>query len=142
MELLLIRSERTEQSTIGDLFINGEHECFVLEDTDRGLRQDMPLEEIKEIKIKGKTAIPSGKYEIVISFSNKFKKYLPLLLSVPGYEGVRIHSGNTAADTEGCPLTGESKGNNAVFNSKKAFTKLFNKMKAVEKKEKTFITIQ
>jgi len=102
----------------------------------------MPLDEIKAGKVHGKTAIPSGTYQVAITFSNRFKKYLPLLINVPGFEGIRIHPGNTAADTEGCLLPGEFRNHNQVTNSKKAFTKLFEKLKAVEKKEKITITIE
>ena len=141
MDLKLIRKERTDISTIGYLHVNGAFECFILEDTDRGLKQTQSLEEIKAAKVHGKTCIPAGKYEVAITFSNRFQKYLPLLINVPGFEGIRIHPGNTAADTEGCLLPGEFRNHNQVINSKKAFSKLFDKLKAVEKKEKIFIEI-
>lgn len=141
MELQLTRTERTEESTIGHLHISGVHECFILEDKDRGLKQDMELNTIKSLKVYGKTCIPSGRYEVAITFSNRFKKYLPLLLNVPGFEGIRIHPGNVAANTEGCLLPGDAKQINMVTNSRVAFNRLFSKMKAVEKKEKIFIEI-
>jgi len=141
MELKLIRKERTEESTIGELSINGVHECFVLEDKDRGLTQSMTLEEIKAGKVHGKTAIPAGRYEVAITFSNRFQKYLPLLINVPGYEGIRIHPGNKAEHTEGCLLPGKTRGINVVGESRKAFADLFAKLKAVEKREKVFIEI-
>jgi Family of unknown function (DUF5675) len=96
----------------------------------------------KEKKIYGMTAIPKGKYEIAITFSNKFQTYLPLLLKVPNYEGVRIHPGNTDADTLGCILVGLGKGKDMITESRKAFSVLFKKMQAVAKKEKIFITIK
>ena len=142
MELKLIRKERTEESTIGDLFVNGEFECFILEDKDRGLTQSMAFADITPLKVHGKTCIPTGTYQIAITYSNRFKKYLPLLINVPGFEGIRIHPGNTAADTEGCLLPGEFRNHNQVTNSKKAFAKLFEKLKSVEKKEKITITIE
>ncbi len=142
MELKLIRKDRTEESTIGELLINNVFECFILEDKDRGLTQSMDMEDIKANKVKGKTCIPSGKYTVAITFSNRFQKYLPLLINVPGFEGIRIHPGNTAVDTEGCLLPGEFRNHNQVTNSKKAFTKLFDKLKAVEKKEKIVIIIE
>lgn len=141
MELTLKRTDKTEESTIGDLSCNGEFLCFILEDVDRGLTQEMTLEEIQSIKVYGKTAIPTGRYEIAITFSNKFQKYLPLLLSVKGYDGIRIHGGNTEIDTLGCLLPGQSKEPNKVLNSRKAFTQLFNKIKEASKKEKVFIEI-
>lgn len=141
MEIELIRKTFTETSTIGEIRINGMFECYSLEDKDRGLVKSMPLSEIKQKKIYAKTAIPEGRYQVVITYSNRFKKYLPLLINVPGFEGIRIHPGNTAADTEGCLLCGTEKGKNVIINSRAAFNKLFSKLKAVEKKEKIYITI-
>lgn len=130
MELVLVRNERTATSTIGDLFVDDEFCCFVLEDVVR-----------TGPKVYGKTAIPAGKYEVAITFSNRFQKYLPLLLKVPDFEGIRIHSGNISSQTEGCLLPGMTKSKDFVGDSRKAFNKLFAKMKAVEKKEKIWITI-
>jgi len=95
MELELTRSVKTNKSTIGELTVNGVFECFILEDKDRGLRKDMPISELIVMKIKTRTAIPTGRYEIVVSFSDKFQKMLPLLLDVPAFAGIRIHPGNT-----------------------------------------------
>ena len=141
MEIGLTRVTRTGNSTIGDLTVNGISECFILEDMDRGLKQSMALREILSKKIHGKTAIPAGRYEVAISFSNRFKKKLPLLLNVPGFEGIRIHPGNTANDSEGCLLTGKTKSTDFVGNSRAAFATLFAKIEAALKKEKVFITI-
>src|SRR5688572_3782840 len=118
MELELIRSTKTNRSTIGELAVNGVFECFILEDKDRGLQQNMPVSELMEKKIRTKTAIPSGRYEIVVSFSNRFQKMLPLLLDVPVFEGIRIHPGNTDTDTEGCLLPGKSKSQDMVGSSR------------------------
>ena len=141
MELLLKRTTKTDISTIGELTIDGLFECFILEDKDRGLYQLMTLEKIKEIKQYGKTAIPTGKYEVAITFSNKFKKYLPLLLDVKGYEGIRIHPGNTEVDTLGCLLPGTIAGKDVVSDSRAAFLKLFAKLEEATKVQKVFITI-
>ena len=142
MELELTRTIRTARSTIGEMTINGVFECFILEDKDRGLVQTMPVSELIAKKIKAKTAIPAGRYEIVVSFSNRFKKMLPLLLNVPVYEGIRIHPGNTDEHTEGCLLPGKTKSPDFVGSSKAAFTVLFDKIKAALQKEKIFITIK
>lgn len=92
--------------TISRLYVNGKlFGCNTLEDTDRGLNQSMDLDEIKKKKVYGQTAIPSGSYECVYTYSNRFKKMLPLLLNVKGFEGIRIHSGNSAKDTEGVFLS-------------------------------------
>src|SRR5258705_2968772 len=125
MEIELTRSIKTNKSTIGELTINGVLECFILEDKDRGLRQGMTTSELMALKIKTKTAIPTGRYEVVVSFSNRFHKMLPLLLDVPAFEGIRIHPGNTDADTEGCLLPGKTKSADAVASSRIAFTALF-----------------
>jgi hypothetical protein len=142
MELVMTRTTRTNRSTISDLTIDGKFECFVLEDKDRGLQQGMPLSELTALKIKTKTAIPSGRYEIVVSFSDRFQKMLPLLLDVPAFAGIRIHPGNTDADTEGCLLPGKVKSPDMVSSSKIAFTALFDKIKAAIQREKVFITIR
>ncbi|MCK9402917.1 MAG: DUF5675 family protein [Chitinophagaceae bacterium] len=142
MKLLLQRDTRTNISTIGKLTIEGVFECFILEDKDRGLTSEMPLEEIKEKKVFAQTAIPSGTYEVVITWSDRFKQYMPLLLGVPGYVGIRMHSGKKAADTAGCLITGSEIGENEVINSRAAYRTLVAKLKAAEKKEKIFITIQ
>ena len=142
MELELTRSVRTNKSTIGELTINGVFECFILEDKDRGLRKDMPISELMVMKIKTRTAIPTGRYEIVVSFSDKFQKMLPLLLDVPAFAGIRIHPGNTDANTEGCLLPGKTKSADAVASSRIAFTALFDKIKVALLREKIFITVK
>jgi len=142
MELLLTREIKTDKSTIGELTIDGVHECYILEDIDRGLDSHMTTTEIAQKKIHGKTAIPTGKYEIALTFSNRFNRMMPLLLKVNGFEGVRIHWGNTDKDTEGCLLTGNSMSPNMVLNSKVAYNALFQKLSSALKKEKVFITIQ
>lgn len=142
MELLLTRKFPTKNSCIGELTENGVHRCFILEDVDRGLDSAMPLEEIKSLKVFGQTAIPTGRYEIVITFSNHFKKPLPLLLNVPGFEGVRVHSGNRPQDSEGCLLTGTDYGTDEVTGSRVAFTVLASDIELAIQREKVFITIQ
>lgn len=142
MELKLERNTFTEKSTIGTLSINGVPECFILEDKDRGLIDAMPLSKINELKVYGETAIPYGRYEIDITMSARFKKLLPILLNVKGYEGIRIHTGNTAVDTHGCLLPARKKGKDIVTESTLAFNQLFAKLKtAKENKERIFITI-
>jgi hypothetical protein len=129
MELQVKRLELSEESTIGELWVNGVFECYTLED------------KVRPVKIAGKTAIPAGRYEVIINFSQRFQKPLPLLLNVPDYEGVRIHSGNTAANTEGCILVGETKTENFVGESRWAFNRLFEKLKAASETEKIFLEI-
>lgn len=119
MELELKRKWLTEASTVGELYVNGVFECYVLED-----RYRPP----PEPKVYGATAIPCGRYEVKITPSPKFKRDLPLLLDVPQYQGVRIHPGNTAADTEGCLLPGRVRHGESVLESRLAFEQLFAKM--------------
>ena len=107
MLITIDRAWKKDGYTISRLYVNGElFGCNALEDADRGLRQDMQLEEIKKKKVYGQTAIPRGSYECVYTYSNRFKKMLPLLKDVPGFDGIRIHSGNSAKDTDGCILVG------------------------------------
>jgi len=142
MELKLERNVFTEKSIIGTLSINGVPECFILEDKDRGLNDAMPLSKINELKIYGETAIPYGRYEIDITMSARFKKELPILKNVKGYEGIRIHTGNKAIDTHGCLLPARKKGVDSVSESTLAFDQLFAKLKTAKaNKERIFITI-
>ena len=120
MVIQIKRLYKTNNSTIGELYIDGVFECYTLEDKER------------EIKIKSETAIPKGKYKVIINKSNRFKQLLPLLLNLPNFEGVRIHPGNTNHDTEGCILTGTTKGKDFIGNSRIAFNRLFRKMQEAE----------
>lgn len=149
MDIILERKDFTDKSAISDVSIDGVHECFVIEDKDRGLDATMKIDEINKLKIFGVTAIPYGRYKIVITRSNRFSKaaghdvYLPELLKVPGYEGVRIHTGNKPEDSEGCLLPGTTKGLNQVLNSKTAFIKLNEKINtAIKAGQEVWITIK
>lgn len=143
MELNVKRIARKDGYTIGRLFINNEYFCDTLEDTDRGLKDTMQVNEILAKKVKGQTAIPTGKYDVILTFSPRFKRVLPLLLSVKGYEGVRVHAGNTNKDTEGCLLVGENKAKGQVINSRATLEKLMSILLECEKiKEKVTILIE
>ena len=120
MLITIKRLYKTENSTIGELLIDGVWECFTLEDTER------------KVKIKGETAIPKGTYKVIINQSNRFKRLLPFLIDVPNFEGVRIHSGNSNHDTEGCILVGQTRNKNYIGQSRKAFDKLFKKMQTAK----------
>lgn len=143
MELNVKRIARKDGYTIGRLFINNEYFCDTLEDTDRGLSSTMQVNEILAKKVKAQTAIPTGKYDVILTFSPRFKRVLPLLLNVKGYEGVRIHAGNTNKDTEGCLLVGENKAKGQVLNSRATLEKLMSILLDCEKrKEKVTILIE
>lgn len=118
LNLRLKRTLKTPDVTIGDLEIAGKFECYILEDP------------VRDHKIPGKTAIPEGTYKVEISWSPRFKRKLPLLLDVPGFEGIRIHPGNTVDDTEGCLLPGRKKDASHVYESRLAFDTLFVKLEA------------
>lgn len=118
MELTLKRTDFTDRSTIGELSVNGSFECYTLEDR------------VRPVKIAGITAIPVGSYGVVVTFSPRFQRPLPLLLAVPGFDGVRIHPGNTDADTEGCILVGAQKRQDFIGDSRAAFDALFRKIQA------------
>lgn len=140
---MTIRVERkifTENSTIGEMSINGNFLCYTLEDKDRGLKQsDGVLNKVK--KLFGVTAIPKGEYDLVINFSNRFKKYMPQILNVPCFEGVRIHTGNTSKDTEGCIIVGMDKAVDFVGKSRIAYDRLMEILEKAEKTEKIKIQI-
>jgi hypothetical protein len=142
MELYLKRDTFTETSTTGRLLIDGQFECFILEDKDRGLTDTMPLAEIVATKIYGKTAIPYGRYEVDWTMSARFKVFMPILLNVKGYSGIRIHKGNTEIDSLGCLLCGRKRANNIITESTAATNLLYTKIQtAKSRKEKIFITI-
>ena len=128
MKLEVKRIAKQSTYTIGKLFIDGEYFCDTLEDVCRGLTQDMTEAQIAQIKVKGQTAIPSGTYKVDITFSQKFKKYLPILENVKGFEGIRIHSGNDSDDTEGCLLVGKNDVVGKVTNSVYYFNKIMTEL--------------
>ena len=142
MELKLIRKYRCSNYCIDKLYINNEYFSDALEDPDRGLTDTMSLEEIKKIKIKGNTCIPYGTYNVTITYSPRFKKNVPLLNNVKGFDGIRIHSGNKPQDTEGCLLPGFNKVKGQVIDSRVTTDKLIAQIQqALNKGEKVTITI-
>lgn len=155
MKILVNRKWKKEGYTIGKLYIDCVPFCDTLEDKDRGLTSFMPLEKIKVLKKAAVTAIPTGTYNVRMDVvSSKYSKSdwyirnchgakVPRLENVPGYEGILIHSGNTASDTEGCILVGQNKAVGKVLNSKETFLQLYNKMYAAYSKgDKIQITIK
>ena len=120
MKLKVIREASSKNATIGKLFIDDVFFCYTLEDV------------VRDVKIYGETAIPTGMYEVKLTMSNRFKKVLPLLLNVKNFEGVRIHAGNTKADTHGCILVGMVKNLDTIGMSRVAMTKLMDKLKGQE----------
>lgn len=136
MEIVLNRKWKKANYTIGTLSIDGKFFCNTLEDTDRGLRDSMSVNEIKALKKPHITAIPTGTYEITLNVvsprfgSRSFYKEVcngkvPRLLNVKGFDGVLIHTGNKAEDTDGCILVGQNKAVGQVLNSQTTFRELY-----------------
>lgn len=153
MELLLYRIARRDTYTIGHLYIDGKYFCDTIEDKDRGLSQNMQPSVIRAMKRKGVTAIPTGRYRVTLEVKSpkfsakKYEKnygfcdgYLPRLINVPGFDGVLIHIGNTARDTEGCLLVGKNTKVGKVLESRAVFVKLYEELKKAN--NSIYITIQ
>lgn len=139
MELTLSRRIYTAEATTGELLIDGKHQCYTVED-----HYPTPY-----VKTAGVTAIPEGRYQVTVERSPRFSAragkdvLLPRLHGVPGFSGVLIHSGNTAADSEGCILVGRKLGINRVDESRLAMADLQPKLQAAQDRgEKIFITVQ
>ena len=129
MELKLLRYPSTSNYTDGKLYIDGAYFCDTLEDQDRGLKQSMSEFEIQKIKVYGQTCIPSGTYKVMLNMSPRFKKVLPRLINVKGFEGILIHSGNTIFDSSGCILLGIKSSDGVLKDSRKAVNALIEKIK-------------
>jgi hypothetical protein len=119
MKLTLKRDVFSDKFTLGTLSVNGKHLGFTCEDTDRHIEDDKdgdgnPID--KGEKIYGQTAIPKGTYPVTLSFSHRFQKIMPEVLNVPNFSGVRIHGGNRADNTLGCPLLGSTRLGDGVAN--------------------------
>ena len=133
-KIKIIRDTFSDESTIGKLYIDGEYFCETLEDKDRFI-------EAGGVKIYGKTCIPRGVYKLVITMSSRFKKELPLLLNVPQFEGIRIHAGNTAADTDGCILLGRTRRNNFVENSRDTVNEFIEKLAKMLEDDEVWVEV-
>ena len=140
MRLTLVRIANRPTYCIGKLYIDGKWFCDTIEDTDRGLCDEMSEKEILERKVKGETAIPTGIYQVLITYSPKYKKQMPLINNVKGYSGIRIHSGNTSKDTEGCLIVGKNKEVGKVLESRITYNALFKKL--IQTNSKIIIDIQ
>lgn len=120
--LTLNRKIFTDRSTIGDLHLNGDFFCHVLEDTCR------------QKKIQNLTAIPSGRYQVALIPSPRFGRVMPRLLNVSNYQGILIHWGNSGADTGGCLLVGvyDPAKPDWISSSRKTFDSLFDELNEVK----------
>lgn len=124
MKLTLKRIALRPTYTIGKLYIDDVYFCDTIEDTVRDINKNGKFDN-GEKKVHSKTAIPYGTYEIKWTYSPRFKKYTPQLMNVPSFEGIRIHAGNTSADTEGCLILGENKQVGKVLNSRVTINKFY-----------------
>lgn len=150
MELKLKRIAKRATYTIGRLYVDGERFCDTLEDTDRGLSQQLPVSINRSKKRQGATAIPTGRYRVTLDVkSPRFSKvdkyrfcdgYVPRLVNVPAFDGVLIHIGNYPQDTEGCILVGKNTKVGAVMESTATFRKLYEVLKGA--KDWIYITIE
>ena len=132
MKLRLERTTFTDKSTIGELYLDNDFLCYTLEDVVR----------LPGVKVYGETCIPYGRYSVTLSWSNRFKQLMPLVYNKPDlsvqddkgvrFDGIRIHAGNTAKDTHGCPLVGLSKSKDFVGNSRDAYKLLMDKLKYID----------
>lgn len=141
MKLTLKRIALRSTYTIGRLYVDGNYFCDTLEDTVRDLNKNGKFDN-GEKKVYAKTAIPYGTYEIKWTYSPRFKKYTPQLMNVPSFDGIRIHSGNSSTDTEGCLLLGENKKVGMVLNSRATINKFYPLIKEACSKEKVTIEIK
>lgn len=130
MNIVVERLQVDPDVTISGITVDGEWCCWGLEDPVR----EVPGQAVSAWKIPGKTAIPAGRYKVIVDMSARFKRLLPLLIDVPGYSGVRIHAGNTTADTEGCILVGHDRLAKSIARSQLALADLMSKMAEAQRK--------
>lgn len=143
MKLELKRTFFAETYTIGKLSIDGVLFCDTLEDKNRDLNKDGDLKDKGETKVFGQTAIPFGTYEIIMNESQRFKRKMPLLLNVPSFAGIRIHSGSKAEHSHGCILVGKNTIKGGLTESKPFEIKLYEILnKAFDNKEKIEIEVK
>lgn len=142
MDLLVKRINFTDDYTEGQLFVNGVYVCDTLEDKDRVLDSSMSEDEILHKKVYGRTAIPTGRYNVIIDWSNKFQKNLIHLLNVKGFDGIRIHSLNEASQSLGCIGVGKKTSDGWISESRKTYSIVHNMVEgALKNKENVYVTV-
>jgi hypothetical protein len=131
MEIEVVRDTLTDKSSVGSIYVDGLWHCHSLEDRVRS-----------GPKVQGQTAIPCGRYEVVIDYSNRFKRLMPHILEVPGFTGIRIHKGNTDKDVEGCIAVGAIRGRDWVGSCSEVYGSLLEKISLALKTENVYITVR
>lgn len=120
-----VRRTHFGSATLGKMYIDGSFYAYTLEDRYRGQLANAGD------KVKSETAIPTGSYDVIVDISNRFKKEMPHVLNVRNFEGIRIHGGNTSADTEGCILIGsETDGQGRIWDCAPKVNELILRIKA------------
>ena len=143
MEIKLIRKYYQAKYTIGRLYVNNRFFSDCLEPPSQHLTERCSMDTIQNAKNKGYRAIPTGRYRILITRSRRFGRWLPLLMNVKGFEGIRIHAGNKPEDTRGCILLGFNRRKGYVLDSTRCVLTLVKMMtEAMEKGEKVFVTVK
>lgn len=155
MDIILHRSFLGKDYTIGHIYIGGSVFCDTIEDVDRDIDQTTPLAHIRQKKVYGNTAIPTGRYKVELSPSPKYQKKaltdsyfrqyantMPHLLNVPGFSGILIHPGTTEKDTEGCVIVGRNLVKGKILQSRDTFSRLYSMLSETERRgEDIYITI-
>ena len=144
MQITINRIAKKATYTIGRLLIDGKYFCDTLEPADHGLKKRMSLVKIKKIKHdRGRSAIPTGTYRVLITKSPKFKEWLPLIFGVPGFEGIRIHTGNKPVNTRGCILVGRNRIKGQLVTSRAVLLSLIRAMtEALDREEIIMLNIR
>lgn len=125
MNLYIKRDVRGLKFTLGSLLVDGKHFGFTCEDADRRLENG-------GVKIPHETCIPTGTYKVIVSYSHRFKKPMPEVLSVPQFTGIRFHGGNDNTDTDGCILLGSMRTSDGVANCKVVNDRLITMLEMAE----------
>lgn len=126
--LTLQRLPSESDQTHGDLFVDGVWECFTLEDRVR----EIAGQPVEQWKVRGKTAIPAGRYRMTLAYSQRFGPSTLTIEGVPGFVGIRVHGGNTHEDTEGCPLLGRRRNTYRIYDCKPALEQVKSKVRAAK----------
>jgi hypothetical protein len=129
MHVTVQRQALKDDRTLGELLIDGQHFCWTLEDA------------VRETKLPGITAIPAGVYEVIVNFSARFSRPLPLLLGVPNFTAVRLHAGNGPDNTEGCILIGLEHDDERIWNCSGAVSELTFRIRNATTTGKVFIEV-